>query len=77
MVVRLSFDYAQDKLIIKMKQNIYEIRIKKIGSDTGAIYQIPSENEEKAIAEATTMYITTLMESIETEVLSVNSKSIK
>lgn len=56
-----------------MEQNIYEIRIKKTGSDTGAIYQIPSKTEEDAIAEATTLYMITIMENIETEVLSINS----
>ncbi len=57
-----------------MEQKLYEIRVKKKDSDTGTIYQIPSENEENATAEATTMYMITLMENIEAEVLSVNGK---
>lgn len=60
-----------------MEKNVYEIRIKKTGSDTGTIYQIPSNNEEDATAEAITMYMITIMENIETEVLSVTPNKPK
>ena len=60
-----------------MKQNIYEIRVKKVGSEEGTVYQIPSENSKEAIAEAMAIYTTTLMDNVEAKVLSVSSNNIK